>query len=260
MARPVITGSLLAAAILTLVMKPDPGLAREKIHVLCWSERSEPATVYPNGINGALVEMLAKEKDIAAEYASIDDPEQGLSQAALDKADVLIWFGHKKHAEVTEEHVDRIVNRVEAGMGYLPLHSAHYAHPFQKLLTLIAQKQGHPLEGTPGSWGKVKNESKPELIHILAPSHPIAHGVKDFTVPKTETYNNPFNAPKPDLKLLEGHYENGQQDGNDGLLWNFGAGKVFYFRPGHETFPIFYQPEVRQILKNAVRFLATRTT
>ena len=62
------------------------------------------------------------------------------------------------------------------------------------------------------------------------------------------------------MKLLEGHYENGQQDGNDGLLWNFGAGKVFYFRPGHETFPIFYQPEVRQILKNAVRFLATRTT
>jgi trehalose utilization protein len=251
----------LAAFTFFAILLPHPVPAKDKkIHVLCWSERTEPANVYPNGINGALVEMLSKDNGIVAEYANLDDPEQGLSEAALAKTDVLIWFGHRKHAEVTQAHVDAIVKRVEEGMGYVPLHSAHYAHPFQKILRLIAEKQGKPLEGEPGSWGKVRNEGQPELIHILMPQHPIAHGVKDFTIPKTETYSNPFNVPTPDAKILEGHYEGGTQDGNDGLLWNFGNGKVFYFRPGHETYPIFYQAGVRQILKNAVRFLASRTT
>ena len=242
-----LSGIALTFALAGLLMNPDSAFGGPKIHVLCWSERTEPATVYPNGINGALVEMLSKDNTVIAEMANLEDPEQGLSQAALAKTDVLIWFGHRKHGEVTGEHVDRIVKRVEQGMGYLPLHSAHYAHPFQQLMKLIAAKQGSPLEGTPGSWGKVENLGKPEVIHILAPGHAIVHGVKDFTIPRTETYANPFNVPKPDLRIL---------DGNDGLLWTYGAGKVFYFRPGHEEYPIYYQPQVRQILRNAVHFLA----
>ena len=57
-------------------------------------------------------------------------------------------------------------------------------------------------------------------------------------------------------KILEGRYKDDLQDGSDGLLWNFGKGKVFYFRPGHETYPIYFQSEVQQILKNAIGFLA----
>lgn len=253
--------SLLPAAFIVLSLSLYNMQAKDKkIHVLCWSERTEPASVYPNGINGALVELLSKDNGVIAEYANLSDPEQGLSQAALARTDVLIWFGHRKHAEVSAENVDRIVTRVREGMGYLPLHSAHYAQPFQKILRLIADKQGQPLTGEPGSWGKVRNDGMPELIHILTPQHPIAHGVRDFTIPKTETYGNPFNVPAPDAKIFEGRYQGGHQDGNDGLLWSFGNGKVFYFRPGHETYPIFYQTEVRQILKNAVHFLASRTT
>jgi trehalose utilization protein len=234
---------------------------KDKIRVLCWSERTEPASVYPNGINGALVEMLAKDDAVIAKIANIYDADQGLSEEALAKTDVLIWFGHEKHADVTQEHVDRVVKRVQAGMGFIALHSAHYAHPFQQMLLAIAQQKNTPLQGTPGSWAKVTNDGKPEHIHILDRKHPIVQGIKkDFTIPRTETYFTPFNVPAPDVKILEGQYDGGQQDGSDGLLWSLGSGKIFYFRPGHETYPIYYQPEVRHILRNAVHFLAARPT
>jgi len=233
--------------------------AKQAIRVLAWSERSEPVEIYPNGINGAIAEALNREKGIAATVASLDGPVQGLSEEILNATDVLIAFGHKHHKVVTDENVDRIVKRVEQdGMGYLPIHSSHYARAFQKIMATIAERRGWPLQGTPGSWGKVQNESKPELIHVLAPRHPIAKGVADFIIPKTESYLNPFNVPSADLKIFEGRYEGGRQDGSDGMLWTFGQGKVFYFRPGHETFPICFQPEVQRILRNAVRFLAAR--
>ncbi len=237
-----------------------PTYGKDKIRVLCWSERTEPASVYPNGINGALAEMLAKDDDVIAKIANLYDPEQGLSEEALAKTDVLIWFGHQKHGEVTQEHVDRVVKRVQAGMGFIALHSAHKAHPFQQIMIEIAQKKNTPLQATVGSWGKVTDSGKPELIHLLDPKHPILQGVKkDFTIPRTETYFNPFNVPAPDVKLLEGKYEGGRQDGNDRLLWTFGSRKVFYFRPGHETYPIYYQAEVRRILRNAIHFLPARS-
>jgi len=233
--------------------------AKQAIRVTVWSERSEPIEIYPNGINGAIAEALNREKGIAATVASLDGPGQGLSEEALHATDVLIAFGHKHHKVVTDENVDCIVKRVEQdGMGYLPIHSSHYARAFQTIMATIAERRGSPLQGTPGSWGKVQNEGKPELIHVLAPKHPIAQGVKDFTIPRTESYVNPFNVPSPDLKIFEGRYDDGRQDGSDGMVWTFGRGKVFYFRPGHETFPIYFQPEVQHILKNAVRFLAAR--
>ena len=236
-----------------------PAQAKQSIRVLVWSERSEPAEVYPKGINGAIAYMLSQEKGIAATAANLADAGQGLTEQALGSTDVLIAFGHKHHKVVTDENVDRIVKRVEQdGMGYLPIHSSHYARAFQKIVASIAERRGSPLKGTPGSWGKVRNEGMAETIHVLPPKHPITKGVKDFSIPKTETYLNPFNVPSPDVKILEGKYEGGQQDGSDGLLWNFGKGKVFYFQPGHETFPIYYQAEVQQILTNAVRFLAAR--
>ena len=236
-----------------------PAVAKNSIRVMAWSERSEPVDIYPNGINGALIEMLGHEKGMVATAANLGDPGQGLSEEALRNTDVLISFGHRHHKLITDENVDRIIRRVEQdGMGYLPIHSSHYARAFQKIMATIAERRGTPLQGTPGSWGKVRNEGKPELIHVLEPKHPIAKGVKDFTIPKTESYLNPFNVPSPDLKILEGRYEGGPQDGSDGMLWNFGKGKVFYFRPGHETYPIYFQAEVQQVLKNAVRFLASR--
>lgn len=236
-----------------------PLAAKQSIRVMVWSEGSEPAEIYPIGINGAIAEMLGREKGITAVAANLADAGQGLTEEALESTDVLIAFGHKHHKVVTDDNVNRIVRRVEqGGMGYLPIHSSHYARAFQIIMSTIAERRKSPLQGTPGSWRQVRNEGNPELIHVLTPKHPIAKGVSDFTVPRTETYLNPFNVPAPDVKILEGRYEGGQQDGSDGMLWVFGAGKVFYFRPGHESYPIYFQAEVQQILKNAVRFLAAR--
>jgi len=233
--------------------------AKQSIRVLAWSERSEPVEIYPNGINGAIAEALNREKGILATVASLDGPGQGLSEETLYATDVLIAFGHRYHNVLTDENVDRIVKRVEQdGMGYLPIHSSHYARAFQKIMATIAERRGSPLQGTPGSWGRVQNEGKPELIHVLAPKHPIAKGVSDFIIPRSEPYLNPFNVPSPDLKVFEGRYQEDPAAGSDGMLWTFGHGKVFYFRPGHETFPIYFQPEVQRILINAVRFLAAR--
>ncbi len=228
------------------------------IRVLAWSERTEPADVYPNGINGAVAEMFKNEKNVKVTVANISDPEQGLSEAALQATDVLVWFGHRKHKDVTDENVARVVRHiVERGMGFLPLHSAHYCRPFQLLMYKKATMTGVKLAETPvGGWARVRNDGKPQTIKVLEPKHPTAKGVKDFIIPKDEMYINPFNVPPPDLKVLEGVWEGGEQHGSDGMIWVVGKGRIFYFRPGHETYPIYFQPEVQQVIRSVVRWLA----
>jgi len=245
----------LAGAALAAV--PRAAFTRGRIRVLAWSERSEPAEVYPNGIDGAIAEGLQLEKGIEVRTAGLADPGQGLTEELVAAADVLIAFGHRYHKVVTEENADRIVRHVEQrGMGYLVLHSSHGARAFQKIMSTIARRRGVRLNRVPGRWGHIANQGKPETIQVIAPKHPIVKGIGGFTIPRTETYYSPFVVPGPDLKLLEGRYEDGPSGGDDGLLWVFGRGQVFYFRPGHETYPIFYQPEVRKLLAGAVRFLA----
>jgi len=247
----------LLAALLGVAMAVSA--ADRPVRVTAWSERSEPVEVYPNGINGAMADILQGNKKVKVTIANLADAEQGLSESALAATDVLIWFGHRNHKDVSDENVDRVVRHVvERGMGYLALHSAHYARPFQKLLEWKAEKIGMKLEGTPGKWARVRNEGKPELIRVIAPKHPIAKGIKDFTIPKTEMYVNPFIAPPPDVKVLEGSWEGGEQQGMDGLCWQMGKGRVFYFRPGHETHPIFFQAEVQAVIRNAVGWLSAR--
>ena len=143
------------------------------IRVLAWSERSEPKDVYPAGINGQFLAFLSTESGIHVTVANLQDPEQGLSEQTLANTDVLIWFGHKNHALVTDENVERIMKNVRLrGMGFLPIHSAHYAKPFQRIMKTIAFERGLPLEGTPGKWDRVKNSGTAETIHIKMPDHP----------------------------------------------------------------------------------------
>ena len=228
-----------------------------QVRVLVWSERSEPVEVYPAGINGAIAEMLAPQRGVRPAVANLLDPEQGLSEEVLSQTDVLIWFGHRNHADVSDESVQRVVSHIrERGMGFLPLHSAHYCRVFQELMRIKAAETGRALDEPVGEWGHVRDSGAAEAIHVLQPGHPIAKGVADFVIPKTELYANPFRVPPPDEKILEGSWEGGEQHGSDGLAWTVGRGKIFYFRPGHETYPIYRQPEVQQILRNAVLWLA----
>ncbi len=217
-----------------------------RIKVLCWSEFTEPREVYPNGIHGAVAEFLAKTGEFEVRTAQLDDPEQGLSEEALRWADVLVWFGHGRHQDVNDTSVERVVRHVtERGMGFVPLHSSHKSRPFTTLM------------GTSGALGGWREEGEPERIFIVEPDHPTVEGISDFTLPQTEMYTEPFDVPPPDLVVFYSVFLDGYWF-RSGCYWQRGAGRIFYFRPGHETYPIFYDERVQKIVTNAVRWVARR--
>lgn len=217
------------------------GAARPRI-VRVWSEGTAPKDIYPNDINAAVAEGLARMHGWEVRTAAISDPEQGMSDAALAETDVLVWWGHTKHGAIPDVLVEKIVARVrDTGMGFIALHSSHYAKPFQALVN-----------GS-GTWkGGVVNDGKPNRITVAAPNHPIARGVRDFTIPREERYQMPFEVPAPETIVLDGVYEGNNTTCWQGITWTVGKGRVFYFRPGHETYPVYFQPEVRRVLRNAV--------
>lgn len=225
-----------------------------KRRVVAWSEGSanvDPASkvVYPNDINSAIAEGLKPLESQGWEVlrASLGDPDQGLSDERLNSTDVLIWWGHKKHNQVSDELVGKIVKRVkEQGMGFIGTHSAHFSKPLKKLL------------GTPCSWREYVLDGTTVEISVKEPNHPICKGVSNFTIP-IERYGEPFAVPTPESVPLDGLYTrpNGQKEpGRMGLCWTIGKGKVFYFTPGHETFPDYFRPQVRTIFINAVQWAA----
>jgi len=216
--------------------------------VVVWSEGTAPKNVYPNDINGAIAEGLASLKGWEVVKASISDPEQGLPDALLKRADVLIWWGHKKHDLVKDELVQKIVARVkDEGMGFIALHSTHFAKPNKALM------------GTPCSWGAYKGDSTTLDVTVKAPDHPIAKGVTNFTIDHSERYSEPYAVPEPQTVVFEGvyHVKDGSADPSRiGLCWQIGKGKMFYFQGGHETNPVFYDKNVQQIMRNAVEWAA----
>jgi trehalose utilization protein len=224
--------------------------AEEKRKVVVWSEGTanvdpNSGKVYPHDINTAIAEGLAPLKGWEIVKASLQDPDQGISDDLLNSTDVLIWWGHKKHGEVKNELVDKIEKRVkEQGMGFIGTHSAHFSKPLKKLL------------GTPCSWREYVLDGTTVEIIVKEPNHPICKGVKNFKIP-IERYGEPFAVPTPDSVPLDGLYtrpDGKTEPGRMGMCWNIGKGKVFYFTPGHETYPDYYRPQVRQIFVNAVRW------
>jgi trehalose utilization protein len=205
-------------------------------------EESEVEAQYPEGIHREIGGFLA-EAGFDVETATLDEPEHGLSEERLAETDVLLWWGHAAHDEVRDEVVDRVVERVLSGMGFLALHSAHYSKPFKRLL------------GTSCSlaW---REAGERERLWVVEPGHPIAEGLPEsFVVPKAEMYGERFDIPAPDDLVLLSWFEGGEVF-RSGCCYRRGRGKVFYFRPGHETYPIYRQPEVRRVIENAVRWAA----
>ncbi|MBQ8208643.1 MAG: ThuA domain-containing protein [Clostridia bacterium] len=219
----------------------------DKIRVTFWHEfrhekRNEYVSkLYPGGIHAVVCGFLNEESDIEATFVSLDDPEQGLTDELLENTDVLLWWGHLAHGEVKDDLVEKIAYRVMAkGMGFIPLHSGHKSKPFQRIV------------GSTGnlSWG----DNQREIIWNINPAHPIAAGIPDhFLIESEEMYGEPFYIPQPDELVFASCYENGNIF-RSGLCYNRGAGKVFYFQPGHETCKSFYDPNVRKIIVNAVRW------
>lgn len=228
-----------------------PGRAKAPARcVVVWSEGTAPKSVYPDDINGAIAEGLtAKLKGWEVVKASLNDPEQGLPDALLQRADVLIWWGHQKHGAVKDELVARIVKRVkEEGMGFISLHSSHFAKPNKALM------------GTPCSWGAYVGDSTTITVKVQTPSHPIAKGLpEEFTVASSERYSDPYAVPEAKPVVFTGvaQLKNGGTDpSQQGFCWEIGKGRMFYFQPGHETNPIFMDENVRKLMANAVLWTA----
>jgi trehalose utilization protein len=213
------------------------------IRVLCWAEGTAPTSVYPKDISGAVADALTAAKGFTVSTASLADEDQGLDDTLLAGTDVLFWWGHQRHGRVRDDRVEAILKRVrEGGMGFIALHSSHYSKPFRGLI-----------ENT-GDLGGVGINDAPEVVTVKAPDHPIAHGIRNFEIPREEFYNEPFSIPPPDVLLFESTWRTGERF-RSGCLWRRGQGQLFYFRPGHETFPVYFQPEVKAILVNAARWL-----
>lgn len=214
--------------------------------VTVWNEyrqerdSDEVAAVYPDGIHVAIAEGL-RERGHDVRTATLDEPEHGLSEDVLAATDVLTWWGHRAHDEVSDEVVDRVVARVHGGMGLIVLHSGHYSKPLRRLLgTSCALK-----------W---RQSGERERVWVVEPGHPIAAGLDEcFEVPRAEMYGERFDVPAPDDLVLCSWFEGGEVF-RSGCCYTRGKGRLFYFRPGHETYPIYRQPEIRTVLANAVEW------
>lgn len=216
------------------------------IRVTAWNEfrhekKSEKvAALYPNGLHAAVAEFLRCD-ELSVRLAALDDPDQGLPDEVLENTDVLMWWGHMAHGEVSDALVERIFARVNEGMGMIFLHSAHKSKPFSRIV------------GSTGNltWGR----NQRCIVWNLCPTHPIAAGIPAHFELLEELYSEPFFIPKPEDLLFASWYE----DGNlfrGGFTYTRGLGKVFYFHPGHETCTSFSDPHVQRILQNAVRWCA----
>lgn len=290
---------------LILALLPFLAFAAEPapIRVLIWDEQQpQQSQGYGDKFLGeTLAAGLTGKAGLSIKTAKLADPDQGLSDAALDQTDVLVFWCHRKVKEQDDARVEAIVRRVQAGkLGFIALHSAHWAKPFVRLMqerseadalaTLPAAdrsaakwifvneapyykgvKAGAPLTPFVKRDGNTCTLALPQCVfpayrndgavgHVttVSASHPIAAGLPaKWHIPQTEMYGEPFHVPAPDEVVFEERWDKGEYF-RSGITWKIGAGKVFYFRPGHETYPIFKQPEVIKVVENAIRWSVSK--
>ncbi|MFO1104774.1 MAG: ThuA domain-containing protein [Amaricoccus sp.] len=216
------------------------------IRALVWNEhvheRENPVVraIYPDGIHGTIAAAL-QGAGIEAGTATLAEPEHGLTEERLARTDVLLWWGHAAHGRVEDAIVSRVVARVHQGMGLIVLHSGHFSKPFIRLM------------GTPCSL-RWREAGERERLWAINRSHPILAGLPDrIELPEEEMYGEPFLVPEPTETVLISWFEGGEVF-RSGMTWVRGAGRVFYFRPGHETYPTYHHPQVQAVLRNAVRW------
>lgn len=275
--------------------------APRPVRVLVWDEQQpEQKRAYGDRFLGETIAAhLSTLPGITAKNVSLGSPAQGLDEATLNETDVIIWWGHVKHPFVTDENVERVVARVREGrVGFIALHSAHWARPFVRLMQERAKDDAllqipageratakfeyfneNPLGKVPrrdaprtpslvqegGVWKLTlpgcifpafRGDGAPSHLTTLLPDHPISAGLpRNWDIQQTEMYDEPFHVPKPDEVVFEERWDKGELF-RSGCVWKVGKGRVFYFRPGHETFPVFKQAEPLRVMENAVRWLA----
>jgi trehalose utilization protein len=223
-----------------------------RLRVTIWNEFIHEQTVaavgrlYPEGMHVVLGEAIGRLAGAGVEirFGTLDQPEHGLSSAVVEETDVLVWWGHAAHDRVMDDVVDRVQRRVLEGMGLVALHSAHASKIFRRLMGTSCMLR----------W---REAAEKERVWVVDPSHPIVEGLTDeyFELPRSEMYGEHFDIPPPDELFAISWFEGGEVF-RSGCTWRRGKGKVVYFSPGHETFPIYHDANVQRIIANAVRWAA----
>lgn len=197
--------------------------------------------IYPNGMHACIADALARDPNISVSTTTLQEPNHGITAEKLAKTDVLVWWGHVAHSEVKDEVVDLICNAVWSGMGIIFLHSAHFSKPFKRLM-------GAPCNLT---W---REAGERERLWVTSRNHPITKGLPDyFELEHEEMYGEPFGVPEPLETVFVSWFQGGEVF-RSGLTYKRGAGNVFYFRPGHETYPTYHDKNVQTVLVNAVNW------
>lgn len=227
-------------------------MAGNPLRVTVWNEYIHEQTVnqvralYPNGLHAVLRDAIESRlgSDAKVSVATFDEPEHGLTYAALADTDVLVWWGHAAHERVADDVVQRVHDRILHGMGFVALHSAHASKIFRKLMGTSCMLR----------W---REAAEKERVWVIDPGHPIVAGLRDewFELPQSEMYGEHFDIPAPDELFLLSWFEGGEVF-RSGCAWRRGKGKVVYLSPGHETFPIYYNPNIQLLIANAARYAA----
>lgn len=223
---------------------------KKAIRVVVWGEnRHEQINevvrgIYPDGMHatiaGGITELLGD--DVTVTTRVLDDPEHGMTEELLAETDVLLWWGHTAHEEVTDEVVDRIQKHVLEGMGIIVLHSGHHSKIFRRLM------------GTTCSLRWRNDGSDRELVWTVSPRHPIAEGVpQPLIIPGQEMYGEFFDIPDPDELIFISSFTGGEVF-RSGITYRRGYGKVFYFSPGDEVYPVYHHPGVQRVIANGVKW------
>jgi trehalose utilization protein len=228
-------------------------MAPAEIRVTVWNEyrheRNDQhvASIYPEGIHTTIATALEKSGLKKVRTATLDEPEHGLSQEVLAATDVLIWWGHQAHGEVNDEIVTRVQQRVLDGMGLIVLHSGHFSKIFKRLMGTSCDL-------------KWRESGDRERLWVVAPGHPIVEGLGEYIeIDEEEMYGEHFDIPAPDTLVFISWFTGGEVF-RSGCCYTRGAGKIFYFRPGHETLPTYHHPEVQHVIANAVNWAAPTPT
>lgn len=221
------------------------------IRTLIWNENVHETTqeeirqIYPDGIHGAIAEGLGQilGDEVDTSTATLADPEHGLSEETLENTDVLLWWGHIAHDQVDDAVVERVQRHVLGGMGLLVLHSGHFSKIFTRLMGTTCSL----------AW---RNEGEREIVWTTNPGHPIAAGISQpFVIDKQETYGEHFDIPHPDEQVFISSFSGGEVF-RSGVTFTRGRGKIFYFSPGDQDYPVYYHGQIRQVLANAVQWAA----